>query len=734
VLFGLSLFALACATSTPPPATPKVEPAPAPPPPTPAAPQRAPAPATTAQPVTDSYHGVAVADPYRWLEDDKSQAVQAWTEAQNAFTRAQLDALPDRAAIAHRVDALLRAPLPSYPGLRIAGGQWFVLIDQPPKQQRFLVVTRAGGGPSDTRVVLDPNALDASGKTTIDWFEPSADGKRVAVSLSRAGTESGDLHLIDVAKAKLIEVIPRVNGGTAGGHAAWTPDGRGIYYTRYPREGERPAEDLHFFQQLYFHKLGTDSAKDRYELGQDFPRIAEIRVYTEPRGRVLVSMQKGDGGEFEHHLRDKSGKWRPVARYEDKVVQVAFGPKGPLYAISRKRSPRGELIEIDDKSLDLNLAKLVHAPNDATLVAGFWDPRTLAFGEKHWYGTFQLGGPSEVRAFDYEGKQVPFAAPLSVASVRGLMVDGKGGVVLRTQSFIEPAAWYRFDEKHGTTAKTRFADNAAIDLSGFTVVRELAKSKDGTEVPLSILMPKGIALDGSHACVATGYGGYGISLEPRFDPELGLWLEQGVIYAVANLRGGGEHGEAWHLSGNLTKKQNVFDDFAAVLQHLIARGYTRSERLGIIGGSNGGLLMGATVVQNPSLVRAAVSFVGIYDSLRSELSPNGEFNVTEFGTVKDKAQFDALYAYSPYHHVVDGTHYPSVLLLTGENDPRVDPWHSRKMTARMQAANAGPSPILLRTSADAGHGGGSDLDHIVAETTDFVAFMLDALGVRVQGG
>jgi prolyl oligopeptidase len=726
----LSLSALGCASSPPPTVEPKVERTHIEPAPASTASHNAPA--TEARTVTDSYHGVSVADPYRWLEDSGSQAVRAWTEAQNAFTREKLDALPDRAAIAQRVDSLMRAPMASYPGLRVAGGQWFVLVDQPPKQQRFLAVAPAGASPSEARVVIDPNVLDATGKTTIDWYEPSADGKRVAVSLSRAGTESGDLHLIDVASAKVTEVIPRVNGGTAGGHAAWSVDGKGIYYTRYPRAGERPAPDLDFYQQLYFHAFGTDSATDRYELGKDFPRIAEIRVYSEPRGRVLVSMQKGDGGEFEHHLRAKNGSWRRVATYEDKLVQVAFGPRDALYAISRKRSPRGELIEIDEKTLDLAKVKSVHAPETASMISGFWDPRALSLGDKRWYGTFQLGGPSEVRAFDYAGKAVQFRAPLPVASVRGLTPDGKSGLLLKAQSFIDPAAWYRFDEASGETQKTRFADSSPIDFSGYDVQREMATSKDGTQVPLTILMPKGLALDGSHACVVTGYGGYGINLEPRFDPEIGLWLEQGVIYVVANLRGGGEHGEEWHLQGNLTKKQNVFDDFAAVLKHLIARGYTRSERLGIIGGSNGGLLMGATVVQNPGLVRAAVSFVGIYDSLRSELSPNGEFNVTEFGTVKDKAQFEALHAYSPYHRVVDGTRYPSVLFLTGENDPRVDPWHSRKMTARMQAANAGPSPILLRTSADAGHGGGSDLDHIISETTDFVAFMLDALSVRVR--
>jgi prolyl oligopeptidase len=443
-------------------------------------------------------------------------------------------------------------------------------------------------------------------------------------------------------------------------------------------------------------------------------------------------MQNGDGGEFAHYLRDARGRWREFAGYQDKLVQVAFGPGSDLFAISRKDSPRGALVRIAGGTLDLARAKVVYAPPSETLVSGFWDERALLLGRKRWYGTFQLGGPSIVRAFDYAGRPLPFPEPLPVASVRGLMHDDEGALLVRAESFLEPPAWYRYDEAAGTIAKTALQTPPAIDMSGYEVVRELAASKDGTQVPVSILVRRGFARDGKEPCVVMGYGGYGSSLEPRFSTRAGLWLEQGVCYAVANLRGGGEFGDDWHRQGQLERKQNVFDDFAAVLQHVVARGYASPERVGIWGASNGGLLIGATVVQHPRLVRAAVAYVGLYDMLRSELSPNGAFNVTEFGTVKDRAQFDALYAYSPYHHVVDGEHYPAILLLTGENDPRVDPMHSRKMAARLQAATAADAPILLRTSADTGHGGGSDLDQVIAEAADEYAFMLDALGVRAR--
>jgi prolyl oligopeptidase len=264
------------------------------------------------------------------------------------------------------------------------------------------------------------------------------------------------------------------------------------------------------------------------------------------------------------------------------------------------------------------------------------------------------------------------------------------------------------------------------------VVREFATSKDGTQVPVNIIMRKGTERDGTHACIATGYGGYGVSWTPTFSAIHRLPLDHGVVLAIANLRGGGEYGESWHRQGNLTNKQNVFDDFAAVLKHLIDRGYTNSERLAITGGSNGGLLMGAMLVQHPGLAQAVVSYVGIYDMLRVELSPNGAFNVTEFGTVKDPAQFRALFAYSPYHHVQDDVNYPAVLFITGENDPRVEPMHSRKMTARLQEATSSGAPILLRTTADAGHGGNTPLDERIAQAAAAYAFLFDQLGVEFQ--
>jgi prolyl oligopeptidase len=264
------------------------------------------------------------------------------------------------------------------------------------------------------------------------------------------------------------------------------------------------------------------------------------------------------------------------------------------------------------------------------------------------------------------------------------------------------------------------------------VVREFATSRDGTKVPLNILRRKGTKLDGKNPTLLYAYGGYGINLTPNFNLNRRVWLDQGGVYVVANLRGGGEFGEEWHKAGNLTRKQNVFDDFAAAAQYLIQTKYTQPEKLAVEGASNGGLLMGAFLTQHPELPRAVVSHVGIYDSLRTELEPNGEFNITEFGTVKDREQFLALYAYSPFHRVVDGAKYPAVLLLTGDNDGRVNPFHSRKMTARLQAANKSKHPVMLRTTAKAGHGMGTSLDERIAEGADVFAFLFDQLGMKYR--
>jgi prolyl oligopeptidase len=345
------------------------------------------------------------------------------------------------------------------------------------------------------------------------------------------------------------------------------------------------------------------------------------------------------------------------------------------------------------------------------------------------YVAEMVGGPSRLR-FIKEGRRGATEVPvLPVSAVSSLHSWHDDDLLFANASFLEPVAWYEWQPDWSKPRTTALRTSSPARFDDIEVVREFAVSKDGTKVPINIMRKKGITLDGNNPTLLTGYGGYGISLTPSFSATRRIWFDAGGVYAVANLRGGGEFGEEWHKAGNLTKKQNVFDDFIACAEHLIKRKYTNPKKLAVMGSSNGGLLMGAFLTQRPELARVVVSRVGIYDMLRVELDPNGVFNTTEFGTVKDPDQFKALYAFSPFHRVKDGVPYPAVLFPCGENDGRVNPAHSRKMTAALQAATSSDRPILLRMTSTAGHGMGSSLKDRVAEQADIYAFLFQELGV-----
>ncbi len=693
-----------------------------------AAPDASPVPPTPQQPVVDVYHGVTVTDNYRWLEDDADPAVRQWSAAENAHARSVLDRLPYRAEIARRVAELEGAPYVSYNDVTWRPGWLFALKFAPPKQQPFLVALKSADDAASERVVVDPNALDPVGTTAIDFFVPSQDGRLVAVSLSRGGSESGDVHVYETATGRETgEVVPRVNGGTAGGSVAWNADASGFFYTRYPRGTERPPADGDFYQQVYFHRLGTATAKDRYELGRGFPRIAEIALEASDDGRtILASVANGDGGDFAHYVRSRGGAWTQVTEFADQVVRAELGPDDALYLLSRSGAPQGKLLRVPLARPLLNEAAVIVPPGEAA-IDSFLPTRTRL------YVVDQIGGPSDLRVFDHGGRLLPAVPIPPVSAITGLVRLGGDDLLYADSSYVRPPAWYRFEPATGQSRRTALANTHPVSFDDCEVVREFAPSRDGTRVPLNIIEPKGFKADGTAPLLLTGYGGFGVSMTPRFAAIRRLWLDQGGVFVQANLRGGGEYGEAWHEAGNLGRKQNVFDDFTAAMDYLVAHGYTNRRRLAIEGGSNGGLLMGAVITQHPYGFRACVSFVGVYDMLRVERSPNGAFNVTEFGTVKDPEQFRALLAYSPYHHITDGTRYPPVLFLTGANDPRVAPWQSRKMTARLQAADP-EGTILLRTAGNAGHGLDLPLRERIAEDVDVFAFLLHELGVEFRPG
>jgi prolyl oligopeptidase len=688
-------------------------------------------PPTPKHPVTDTYHGVQVVDDYRWLEDGKEPAVRKWIDEQNRYTRSYFSQLPDLEPIRRRVQDLVGGSSPDYVALRFKKGVFFALKSQPPKNQPFLVTLKSVEEPLGEHVVLDPNKLDAKGTTTIDFYVPSPDARLVAVSLSEGGSEDGTVHVYEVDSGKaLADVIPRVYGGTAGGSLAWNADGTGFYYTRYPRGKERPPEDLDFYQQIYFHKLGTPPAEDVYALGKDFPRIAEVVLTAREDGRwILASVANGDGGEFAHYVLGPSDRWEQVTHFADGVTGAAFGPHDLLFLLSHQDAPRGKVLRLPLATPRLEQATLVVPESPATdraAIAGFLPT------EHHLYVADLVGGPSRVRVFDLDGKAAGTVPLKPVAAVGQLVKLPGDAVLIRSETYVDPPAWYRYNPADNQVTRTALYRTSPVDFSDVEVVRDFATSQDGTKVPLNVLRRKGTKLDGSNPTLLYGYGGYNISETPAFSVGLKVWLEQGGVYAVANLRGGGEYGEEWHKAGNLTHKQNVFDDFAACARYLIEQKVTNPKRLAIRGGSNGGLLMGAALTQHPELYRAVVAHVGIYDMLRVELHPNGAFNVTEFGTVKDLEQFRALYAYSPYHHVKEGTAYPAVFLLTGANDARVDPYHSRKMAARLQAATSSGLSVLLRTSFGSGHGVDSSLSERIEEQAEVYAFLFHELGVAYR--
>ena len=678
---------------------------------------------------TNTFHDVTVADPYQWLEDWSSTEVKTWSASQNEVARKFLDGLPNRDDIARRVESVMSADTVSYyAGQRIGDKAWFMKY-APPKQQPFLVEINADGDPASERLVFDPATADDSGSTSVEWFHVSPNGKLVAIALTTAGAEIANLHIFDLATGKQVdEVVPRVNGPTAGGDLGWDADSNGFYYTRYPRDGDKSVADQNFYQQVWHRKLGTALSVDHYEIGEMFDRIAEIRIRVhEDSGKVLATMQYGDSGRFQLYLREPNGSWYQLSYYDDQLVQAEFIDANTLLVLSRNLAPRGKFMRMDISQLPETPLRLAIAEPEDAFASDFYGDPTFIVHAGRIYAKTLSGGPEELRIFDLQGQ--PQAAPKMEVTGVGQIIPWGDGVMLRQYSYLSPSSWLLVDGKH--TSRHPLSSTSAVDFSDYKVVREFAQSVDGTRVPVNIIMPKNANRDGNNPMLLTGYGGYGISMSPRFRPTLKVWLEQGGIFAQANLRGGGEYGEDWHQQGMLDRKQNVFDDFHAVMRLLIDAKYTQASKLVIEGGSNGGLLMGAMITQHPGDFRATVSHVGVYDSVRSELSPNGAFNIPEYGTVTDPVHFKALYAYSPYHNVKQAA-YPPILFMTGENDGRVDPMHSRKMTAALQYANTSKNPILLRTSGNTGHGSGTPLSETISQQVDRLAFMFNSLGMRYK--
>jgi prolyl oligopeptidase len=687
--------------------------------------------------VVDTYHGVAVADPYRWLENAADPEVGAWTRSQAAYARNVLDALPERDAIQQQVQRLANGVTSvAFGHLAFRPGELFAMRHEPGQSKAALVVMPSASQPDKARTFLDPAMLDRSGRTSIDWYVPSHDGRVVAVSLSQGGSENGDLQLFDVATGlPKADAIAHVEGGTAGGDLAWLPDDTGFFYTRYPRPGERAKEDEGFYVQVYLHRLGDDPAKDTYVFGRDAPRIAEYRLFMDaPSGRLLITVQDGDSNRFAHWLRAADGAITRISGFADNLIELAFGSEGKLYGVSWAQDGRGEIVVLPAGAPTIVQEMRLVAPGQAALGHSFYNPGspTLLPTRDRLFAVYQNGGPSEVRAFTLDGK--PAEAPVQdpVSAITGLIDAGPDGVLLNAVSYVEPPRWFAFDPASHATRELTLTPREDAQARDLVVERITALSKDGAQIPVNIIHRKDARRDGAGPIIVTGYGGFGLGRSPTYDRMRQLFFDNGIVWAEANLRGGNEYGDAWHRAGMLTNKQQVFDDFAAVIETLVAEKYAARNRVAILGGSNGGLLVGALATERPELAAAVVARSGIFDSLRNERDTNGAFNVVELGSVQEADQFAALRAYSPYHNVKRGATYPAFLMLTSGNDPRVNPMHSRKFAARLQAEQGGSSPILLMEQQEGGHGVSGSADQVMTQAVDQYAFLFHYLKVKPQ--
>ena len=683
--------------------------------------------------VTDTYWGQKVGDPYQWMEDEKSPDFQSWMKAQNGHARKVLARLPGRDALKERIATLSNAGTVVYQ-VMTAGPSYFYLKLAPGDDNPKLYVRDGLKGAE--RLLVDPDKLGTPGvHYSINYFVPSPDGALLAYGTSAGGSENATLGLIDVANAKpLAEQISRVRFGVT----AWAPDGKSFYYSRLaaPVDGAPPG-DKYKKAMIYRHVLGRqpDGEGDEAELGFGLspavPVAADelpLLVRSDASPYVLAIVQKFVKNEFSVYaapysrLDGAKTPWRKVADESDAVTDVsAHG--GTLYLLTHKGAPTFRVVSTPLDQPDMAQATPVLAQSKAVL-------QHLAVAQDALYVQGQEGGIGGVWRVAF-GKPVAEAVALPYQGAIGeFSVDpNRPGALLKLTSWTKPQLWYHYDPATGKASDTGLRPLSPVDYSGITSVEVKARSADGTMVPLSIVYRRNLKHDGSNPTLLVGYGSYGISLDPGFNPALLAWLERGGVYAVAHVRGGGEYGEDWHLAGQKANKPNTIADFIGCAQYLIDQKYTSSARIAGQGGSAGGITVGGALTQRPKLFAAIIDNVGVSDNLRIELSPNGPPNIPEFGSVKTEQGFKDLYAMSAYHHVVEGTDYPAVLLTTGIHDPRVDSWQMAKMAARLQAATRSGKPILLRVDYDAGHGIGSTKTQTIDETADEWSFLLWQFGV-----
>jgi prolyl oligopeptidase len=683
------------------------------------------APATRRDDVVDLLHGVAVADPYRWLEDGASEETRVWTAAQNARTDAFLGAVPGRSALEARLTELYRGGTVDSPAIR---GRCFFYLKRTGEQSQAVLYAREGGDGLE-RVLVDPNQVDPNGLTALDWWFPSRDGGLVAYGTSQNGDEWSTLRVVETATGR---VLPDAIARTRYSSVAWLPDNSGFFYTRYPAPGTVPPGQEHYNSHAFFHALGTDPRADPKVFGEGRSPQDMLHLETSTDGRWLVAIAAQGWVRTEVFLRDLHAEepgWSPIAAGLDARFDNPIPTTDRLYLRTNLDAANGRIVAVDPTAPALaNWTTVVPARADAVLEQFVLAGDAIVTQELE-------SATSRLNAFSCTGEPLGELPLPTLGTVRGL--DGEPGnpvVVASFASFAIPPCAFAFTVATGErTPLAPVAATAGLDATAIDVRQVRYPSKDGTAISMFLVGRKGAPRDGQTPAILSGYGGFNISLTPDFRPFFVDWIERGGLVAVANLRGGGEYGETWHRAGMLGNKQNVFDDFIAAAEWLIGEGYTNPDRLAIFGGSNGGLLVGATMTQRPDLFRAVYYAVPLLDMLRYHHFSIAKLWIPEYGSADDPVAFRWLYAYSPYHHVECGTHYPAVFLTTAEQDSRVEPLHARKMTALLQWAMAvgDDRPILLRTETGAGHGAGKPTAKRVEEAVDLGCFLASQLGINL---
>jgi prolyl oligopeptidase len=662
-------------------------------------------PPTRVEAVAETIHGALVRDPYRWLEDGGDPEVVAWVAAQHTRTRAVLDGLPGRAAIAARIRESVDCG--ALGGSEPRGDRRFLTMRHAGRERHALFVAEAGGPP---RLLVDPGLTGGDGTTSLDWWEVSPDGRLVCVGLSEAGTEAAVLHVLRTETGEwLPDRIPHCRWSAV----AFEPGGDAFLYTRHPAPGTVPPGEELYHRHVWRHVLGTDPAHDRPVFGQGRDRrdfATGISISDDGRWTVVTVTRGSDRTSV--FLRDGDGDFRAI--FDEPHARLRAGFAGPrLLGLTNLRAPNFRLVEIDPGRPEPERWRDLVPESEHVL-------RQFAVTARHLAVHHLVDASARVALHRLDGaheRTLDLPPLCSVSHVGGHPSSDE--LLLTVQTFTRPARTVRL----GGGEPDRLSPPPGFDPDRHPVSQAWCRSRDGTRVPIFLV---GRA-EGPGPTVLTGYGGFHIALTPTWTPAAVPFLEAGGLLAVANLRGGGEFGVRWHRDGMLDRKQNVFDDFIAAAEWLSAQGLATPARLGILGHSNGGLLVGAAMTQRPELFGAAACRVPLLDMVRYERFKIAQMWTAEYGTAADPEQFGWLAAYSPYHRVRDGVRYPPVLLTTGEQDARVDPMHARKMAARLQAADPG-GLTLLRVEPRSGHGPGRPATRLVAEEADVWAFLMAALG------